>query len=291
MPPAKRRPRRGIRVESGNQLTLNVYRRSLASGITPEGWLAIEGPMLFADALQLAGYGAGIPPEDQNRLKIHSVLATEREADRFTGPLRKVSQEATVTLISERLYKRVTRVETPRGIAALVELPPRDFDVTLSRPDALAVVACGLQDPGNLGTIIRSAQALGAAALVALENTVSPFNPKALRSSAGAAFRLPIFTGWAPESLIRRLRGLRMRIVATDRHSPRLLTEEDLRGPVAILIGQESAGLDDALRHSADALVGIRIRRDTDSLNAAAAATIFLYEAARQRGFRFDEPV
>jgi RNA methyltransferase, TrmH family len=286
-----RRPPLGVLVESGNQLVLRVYRRSLAAGITPEGWLAIEGPILFADALELTGYGDGAQTDVQNSVKIHSVLATEREADRFAAALRTLPKDTEITLISERLFKRVARTETPRGIAALIELPQYDFDATLSRAHALALVACGLQDPGNIGTMIRSAQALGAAALVALQNTVSPFNPKALRSSAGAAFRLPIFTGWEPESLIRRLRGLGLRIVATDRRSDRLLTEEDLRGPVAVLIGQEAAGLDEDLVRSADARVAIRIRRDTDSLNAAAAATIVLYEAARQRRFRFDEPV
>ena len=283
------RPSRGVVVESGNHVALNLYRRSLAAGVTPEGWLAIEGPILFADALELAldlpAAGAG----HQSQLKIHSVLATEREADRFADGLRKLPRETEITLVSERLFKRVARTETPRGIAALVELPLRSFDTVLSQPDALAVVACGLQDPGNLGTMMRSAQALGAAALITLQNTVSPFNAKALRSSAGAAFRLPVFTGLEPDSLIRRLRGLGIRIVGTDRHSAKPLTDEDLRGRVAILIGQEAAGLDEGLRRNADVHLAVRIRRGTESLNAAAAATIFLYEAARQRGFRFDE--
>lgn len=283
------RSRRGVLVESGNQRVLSVYRRSLASGITREGWLAIEGPILFADALQLAGYHGQV--DSQDRIKIHSVLATEREADRFAEPLRTLPKDTEITLTSERLFRRVAMTETPRGIAALIELPERDFDATLGRADALAVVACGLQDPGNIGTMIRSAQAFGAAALLALKDTVSPFNPKALRSSAGALFRLPVFTGLEQESLVRRLRSLGMRIVAADRRGDRLATEEDLRGRVAILIGQEAAGLDENLLRSADVRAALPIRRDTDSLNAAAAATIFLYEAARQRGFRFHEPV
>jgi TrmH family RNA methyltransferase len=283
------RSRRGVLVESGNQRVLSVYRRALASGTTREGWLAIEGPILVADALQLAGHYGQV--DTQDGIKIHSVLATEREADRFAEPLRTLPRDTEITLTSERLFRRVAMTETPRGIAALVELPERDLDATLGRADAAAVVACGLQDPGNIGTMIRSAQAFGAAALLVLKDTVSPFNPKALRSSAGAVFRLPIFTGLEQESLVRRLRGLEMRIVAADRRGDRLAAEEDLRGRVAILIGQEAAGLDDNLLRSSDVRVAIRIRRDTDSLNAAAAATIFLYEAARQRGFRFHEPV
>lgn len=280
---------RRVLVGSGNQRVLSVYRRGLAAGTTREGWLAIEGPILFADAVQLASYEG--QTENQERLKIHSVLATEREAERFAEPLRLLPKDTEITLTSERLFRRVAMTETPRGIAALVELPQRDLDATLGRADALAVVACGLQDPGNIGTMVRSAQAFGAAALLALNGTVSPFNPKALRSSAGAAFRLPLFTGLEQESLVLRLHGLGVRIVAAEGRSDRLLAEEDLRGRVAILIGQEASGLDEHLRRAADSRVAIRIRRDTDSLNAAAAATVFLYEAARQRGFRFHEPV
>jgi tRNA G18 (ribose-2'-O)-methylase SpoU len=284
------RPPRHVVVESVHHRVLKVYRRGLATGITAEGWLAIEGPILFGDAVELAGGSDTAVADRENRLKIHSVLVTALEADRFAEAFRSLPDDTEIIVIPDRLFKSVTRIETPRGIAALVELPKHGFDATLSRPEALAIVACGLQDPGNIGTTIRSAQALGAAALITLQNTVSPFNPKALRSSAGAALRLPIFTGLDPESLIGRLRGLGMRIVATDRRSDRSLIEEDLRGRVAFLIGQEAAGLEESLRRAADARVGIRIRRDTDSLNAAAAATICLYEAARQRGFRFHEP-
>jgi len=281
---------RAVRVESGHQLALKVYRSSLAAGTTPEGWLAIEGPLLFEDAFRLtAGSGAG--QDDGSRVKIRSVLATDREARRLADFFRRLPRDTEITLVPERLFKRVAMTETPRGIAALVELPPSDLDGTLRRPAALAVVACGLQDPGNLGTMVRSAQALGAAALLTLQNTVSPFNPKAMRASAGAALRLPIFTGLNQDSVLQRLRGLGMRIIATDRRSDRFLSDEDLRGRIAILIGQEAAGLDENLRRGADSRVAIRIRRDTDSLNAAAAATICLYEAARQRGFQFNEPL
>ena len=246
---------------------------------------------MVADALRMAAADAQAGLDPGSSLKIHSVLATERAADRLAQPIRALPRGAEIMLVPERLFKRVAMTETPRGIAALVELPQRSFDAAMNQAGALAVIACGLQDPGNIGTIMRSAHALGAAALVTLQKTVSPFNPKALRSSAGAAFRLPVFTGWEAESLLRRLRSLGMRIVATDRRSPRSVTEEDLSGRVAVLVGQEAAGLDESLRRSADARVAIPIRPDTDSLNAAAAATIVLYEAARQRGFRFHEPL
>jgi RNA methyltransferase, TrmH family len=293
----RRRRRRplGRIIQSANHTFAQVFRRSLASGTTPEGWLAIEGPILFDEALRAGGY---LKPAGQPRtggtggaVKIVSVMATERGAERFAEALTRLRKESEVTLVSERLYNQLSQTESPRGIAALVELPERSLDRAAGRPNALVVVACGLQDPGNLGTLVRSAQALGASALVTLHRTVSPFNPKAIRSSAGAVLQLPVFTGAEPASLLRRLRILGLRILAADRHGSVPVQQADLRGALAVLIGQEAAGLDEDLARQADAHVAIAIRRDTDSLNAATAASIFLYEAARQRGFQFDEPV
>jgi RNA methyltransferase, TrmH family len=284
-------PRRQQVDNAGHPLIRN-FRRSLGTGSTPEGWLAVEGPILFAEALHAGGYledsgGAAGPAT----LKIQSVLATEREAEKFDAGLRKLPEDCELTIIPDWLFHRIAQTETPRGIAAFVELPAREIDEALGRVNALALVACGLQDPGNLGSIMRSGQAFGASALLALRNTVSPFNVKAVRSSAGAIFRLPVFTDLDPESMLARLHTLGLRIVAADRHSPVPVDQVDLRGPVAVLIGQEAAGLDDDLSRSADARAAIFIRRETDSLNAAAAASIFLYEAARQRGLHVDEPV
>src|SRR5579863_7215541 len=175
------RSRRAVSPQAASRRTLAVYRRSLADGVTPGGWLAVEGPIMVADALRMAAADAeaGLGPESS--LRIHSVLATERAADRLAAPLRALPRGAEITLVPERLFKRVAMTETPRGIAALVELPQRSFDAVMNQAGALAVIACGLQDPGNIGTIMRSAHALGAAALVTLQKTVSPFNPKALR--------------------------------------------------------------------------------------------------------------
>jgi RNA methyltransferase, TrmH family len=284
-------PRRH-RVDHAGHPVIRAFRRSLVTGVTPEGWLAIEGPILFTEALQTGGYiDEPSSTQGSERLKIQGVLATEREAEKLDHALRKLPDECEVTLVPEWLFQRMSQTETPRGIAALVELPAHQIDEALGRPNALALVACGLQDPGNMGSMVRSAQAFAASALLTLRNTVSPLNAKAVRSSAGAIFRLPVFTDLDPASILERLRKLGLQILATDRHSAVPLQQVDLTGPWAVLIGQEAAGLDDDLSRQADARAAIFIRRDMDSLNAAAAASIFLYEAARQRGFHFDEPV
>jgi TrmH family RNA methyltransferase len=192
-----------------------------------------------------------------------------------------------VAEVPDRLFRQVAATESPQGIAALVELRAPSLDDSIARADALLIIACGLQDPGNLGTILRSAQAFGATALVTLRDTVSPFNPKAVRASAGAVFHLPIFAAQKTGSLFPRLRQAGVRIVATDRRSPAKIMGADLRGPAAILIGSEAVGIPPEIAAEADMRLSIPIRPGIDSVNAATAASIFLYEAARQRRFKY----
>lgn len=263
-------------VESSANPLLKVFRRALAEGTTRDGWLAVEGPLLVEEALR-----AG------ERATVHSVLVSDDALRRSQPLLERLPPACEVTQIPDRLFRQIAQTETPQGIAALVELRAANLEAVLGAQDALLIVACGLQDPGTLGTILRSAQAFGASALIALEATVSPFNPKAARASAGAVFHVPVLVGESAESLFPQLRAARIRVVGTDPHSPARIAEADLRGRLAILIGQEAAGLPAEIARQAEMLVSIPIRAGMDSLNAATAASIVLYEVARQREFRY----
>ncbi len=275
---------------------LKVFRRALAEGTTREGWLAVEGPLLIEEALKAFARAANVGrarvghaydggPND--RTIIHCVLFSRSAEQKFARLLQRLPQEAEVARVSDRLFQQVAQTPSPQGIAALVELKTHDLATVLGRRDVLLLVACGLQDPGNLGTMMRSAQALGGTALITLEATVSPFNPKAVRSSAGAIFRLPVLRNMEADALLAQLRARGVCIVAADRRSPSPLTRADLRGSVAFLIGKEATGLDEDIAREAGLRLSIPIRPGTDSVNAATAAGIFLYEAARQRGFLY----
>lgn len=255
---------------------LKVFHRALAEGVTHDGWLAVEGPHLLEEALRAPANGV-----------VHSVLVAHNAARKFRDLLGRVPKEAEVAQVSERLFAQVAQTQAPQGIAALVELPAQDLDAILARPDAFLLIGCGLQDPGNIGVIMRSGQALGATALITLPETVSPFNPKAVRASAGTIFRFPIFHKLEPDDLFQRLRAAGVRIIAADQHSPSLLWQADLRPSVAIMIGREGTGLAPGLFKEASQLLSIPIHPETESINAATAASIFLYEAARQRTFRY----
>ena len=255
---------------------VKVYRRALAKGTTREGWLAVEGPFLVKEALAAAP-----------AVRTHSVLITESGVAKFSGLLQALPAEAEAVQVPDRLFQQVAQTQNPQGIAALVELPHDNLDTILAGQNLLLLVACGLQDPGNLGTLMRSAAAFGASAICTLADTVDPFNPKAVRSSAGAIFHVPVLSGLSVHDLVSRLRADGVCIVAADRHSPSPLCRADLRGSVAIMVGREASGLPPEIAREAALVLSIPLRPGMDSVNAATAGSVFLYEAARQRGFKY----
>ncbi len=263
-------------ISSPTNSVLKVYRRALAKGTTREGWLAVEGPFLVEEALAAAP-----------AVCIHSVLAAESGLAKFARLMKRLPAEAEAVQVPDHLFEQVAQTQNPQGIAALVELPPYNLDTILEDRNLLLLVACGIQDPGNLGTLMRSAAAFGASALFTLQETVCPFNPKAVRSSAGAIFRLPVLAGFAAHELLDRLRTAQVRIIAADRHSLSPLHEADLSGSLAIMVGREASGLPPEIARQASLLLSIPIRQGMDSVNVATAAGVFLYEVARQRGFRY----
>jgi TrmH family RNA methyltransferase len=263
-------------VLSPSNPVLKIFRRALLDGTTRQGWLGLEGPLLLQEALNA-----------RPAVSVQCVLVGESAASKFQELLDRLPKEAELVRVSDRMFEQIAATQTPQGVAALVEICPPDLDTILSRRGVVLLIACGIQDPGNIGTIVRSGQALGASALITLRETVSPFNPKAVRASAGAVLRLPIIRNQHADPLFARLRRARVRIIACDRHSPSSLAQADLKGSIAFLIGKEASGLPPEAARAADLLLSIPIRPETDSVNAATAAGIFLYEAARQRGFAY----
>ena len=146
----------------------------------------------------------------------------------------------------------------------------------------LVIVLSGIQDPGNLGTILRSAEAFGASGVLLGEGTVSQFNSKAVRASAGSAFRLPVVAVKLEEA-IPHLREAGLRLVATSSHGGTPADQANLASPFAVFIGNEGSGLPGELMSQMDETAAVPHAGQVESLNAAVAASILLYEAARQR--------
>ena len=199
---------------------------------------------------------------------------------------------------TDRLFEGVADTEHPQGVAALVAPRAATLDDLLrvhgEACSPLLVVLAGVQDPGNVGTILRTASAFGATGAVTTASgqsgTASPFSPKALRASAGAALHLPILAGMSLPILLTQLRVADVRTLASSVHNPRegdspLLAPWEVNWcePVALLVGNEGAGLPEEVERSADARIRIPMASGIESLNAAAAAAVLFYEAARQR--------
>jgi TrmH family RNA methyltransferase len=189
-----------------------------------------------------------------------------------------------VVELPPEVFSSAVTTESPQGIAALVA--PRIFSIeeALRGESPLVVVAAGLQDPGNLGTLIRSAEAFGASGVVGLPGTVSQWNAKAMRASSGSVFRLPVVAA-SEDEVFSRLRSLGIRSFAAVAERGFSLTGAPLSGPAALMIGNEGRGLSPELLARADGRITIPCPGPVESLNAGVAGSILLYEASRQRGF------
>jgi TrmH family RNA methyltransferase len=179
--------------------------------------------------------------------------------------------------VSARVLGKMAYRADPEGVIAIVEAPRRE----LPRGGTLYLVSVGMEKPGNLGAMARSAEAAGADALLVAEAQADVWNPNAIRASTGAVFGLPVV-----EATLTEIAGLGVGLVAAVVAAPARYTEVDLTAPAAFLVGAEDRGLPAAWRRAADVEVSIPVRRGggADSLNAATAAAILLFEAVRQRG-------
>ncbi|MBS1805931.1 MAG: RNA methyltransferase [Acidobacteria bacterium] len=232
--------------------------------------VAVEGPIMIAEALRTG-------------LKIDCVFAAQ-EAEKLLSTLSLPISVDTL-LIPRSVLASVLTTDNPQPLAALVE-PPRwtwkeVVEPASDRPQLILVLA-GIQDPGNLGAILRSAEAFGASGIVSLPGTVSEWNPKTLRAAAGSVFRLPIVHGVL--SMFANLREMGIRILTTSAQGGEAATRTDLTGRLAFVIGNEGNGVSEAVAAKADGAITIPCPGPVESLNAAVAASVLLYEASRQRG-------
>jgi TrmH family RNA methyltransferase len=222
-----------------------------------------EGPNLVEEALR--------------RGFVVEVFATDDALDRFGETL----VGAPVHRVTDRAAKALSDTVTPVGLVAVCTMPqPRLTDVLADGPQLVAV-AVETSEPGNAGTLIRLADAMGADAVVLAGNSVDPYNGKCLRSSAGSIFALPVLSEPDTEGVIAALRGVGLQVLATTLDGETSLVDADVSRATAWLFGSEAHGLAPEVAALADARVHIPMRGGAESLNVAAAAAICLYESSR----------
>ncbi len=235
----------------------------------------LEGPKLVREALA-AGVTlveAAASPRAEASLEGGAAVALLRERE---VPVRRMAAE---------LLASLSELEAAQGLLALARRPTFGEGLVF-RGTPLVLVADGVQNPGNLGGLLRTAEAAGATGAILTAGCADPFSWKALRGSMGSAFRLPHLRGLAIGDALAALASRGVAVLATAADGERRYDEADLRGPVALVVGSEGAGLPAAVRERADARLRVPLAAPVESLNVGVAAALVLFEAARQRGFR-----
>jgi TrmH family RNA methyltransferase len=275
-------------ITSRDNRWLKLFRMALRGGLpTESGSVGVEGLRLVEEALT-------------SGCRIEAVLFSEsgeRHRNKLSPLIDRPEMGFPVLQTTDRLFEGVADTEHPQGVAALVV--PREtqlgdlFSAPAGKCSPLLVVLAGVQDPGNVGTILRTAAAFGTTGAVTSatgqSGTASPFSPKALRASAGAALHVPLVHGAALGILLTQFKLNGISTIATCAHEDSLAHSPvapwaiDWCQPIALLVGNEGAGLPEDVVHSADARIHIPLERQVESLNAAAAAAVLFYEAFRQR--------
>lgn len=259
------------RVSGRHNPRLKELRQAFRRGeLTSHGECAIEGVKLVEEAIR-------------SGQRLSGMFFSESARPLAEKMLPQIAARVEMLLLPDSLFNSIVPSDSPQGVAALVKIRAVSASQVFERADTgPIVVAAGLQDPGNVGTILRSAEAFGAAGVFFTEGTVSPYNTKVLRGSAGSIFRLPVVQMPSAE-LIPFLRQHGTRLIATSSHRGTPLHQSDWRLPVAIFIGNEGAGLSRELLHQMDETAVIPQAAQVESLNAGVAASIVLYEWARSR--------
>jgi len=251
---------------------LRALKQRSASG----GLCLVEGPKLALEAL-----GAG--------LRLVEAAASPRAETTAVGA-RALAELRThgvpVRRMAEALLDSLSEAGTSQGLVALAERPRFEADRVFEAKDGaepLVLVVDAVQDPGNLGALLRSAEAAGATGALLTTGCADPLSWKALRGSMGSAFRLPHATGLTIDDALARLEAHGVAVYATAADGDRRYDEADLRGAVAVVVGREGAGLSAAFQASAAARLRIPLAAPVESLNVGVAAALVLFEAARQR--------
>ncbi len=233
---------------------------------TAAGRFLAEGPNLVGAAAQLG--------------LVEAVFATEAAAQRY----RTMLEGLKVYTCTEQAMEALSETVTPMGLVAKCQLPNTTLEDALAANPSLVAIGDDISDPGNAGTLIRLADAMGAGAVIFTGDTVDPYNGKCVRSSAGSIFTIPVVSVPDTTALIAELRGAGLQILATVVHGDNLSLDDAeplLEAPTAWLFGTESHGLPEVVAGLADHRVTIPMSGSAESLNVAIAAGICLYQSAR----------
>ena len=259
------------RIEGRHNALVKELRQAFSRAeLTSDGYCAIEGFRILEEAIR-------------SGLRFRAVFFSESAVPRAEKLLSQLGAQVETLLLADKLFSSAVPSDAPQGVAALARWKELSReDVLAKSPAGPILVIAGVQDPGNLGTILRSAEAFGAGGVLLGEGTVSPYNPKVVRASAGSVFRVPLARTKLSESL-GWMKDHGLRLVGTASHKGTPLDQAKMAGPLAIFVGSEGSGLPRDLIKEMNDIVAIPQVPQVESLNVGVAASIVLYEVMRQK--------
>lgn len=270
----EREQRRAMEIitSSANQKVKILRLLSQKAGREKCGLFLLEGARLVEDALL-----SGAP--------LDTVFVSESAylGGKFSSLLEEIEKkDLTVTALADKLFNSVSETQHSQGLLAAAPIPKEEA-ADFSKPGGLYLLLDGVQDPGNLGTLLRTADAAGMDGVFLLKGTADVYNPKVVRASMGALFHVKVMSVSDGEGFLKALRQKGISLVAGDLSGEASYDEADLRGSLMIAVGNEGNGISDLVRREADKLVRIDMPGRAESLNAAIAAGVLIFEALRQR--------
>ena len=222
--------------------------------------------------------------------KLKAVYVAEefaKNADNGTV-LNEIQQKCTQAnaiyeIVADNVFKSVSDTQTPQGIMAVVEMPSYSLSELLSGNNTHLLILESIQDPGNLGTMVRTGEGAGVTGIIMNKTTVDLFNPKTIRSTMGSIYRVPFYVTDDLAGTMKELQGKGISLYAAHLKGEHSYDEEDYTKACGFLIGNEGNGLSDEIANLADTYIKIPMEGQVESLNAAISATLLMYEANRQR--------
>lgn len=184
--------------------------------------------------------------------------------------------------VSEKIFREISDTETPQGILAIIKMQKRELSVAQTG-GGLFIILDSVRDPGNMGTIIRTADAAGFSGVIVCKGSVDVYNPKVLRSTMGSVFHIPVYTGLETVDVIRLLKADGISVYASHLKGEASIYNVDLSANAALVIGSEAEGISNETAGEADRLVRIPMPGNAESLNASVAAAVMIFESVRQR--------
>lgn len=245
------------------------YRDSLGMFVA-EGMRIVEECATSAWPVEVCIYTEAAASRERTRVIIDKLAATK----------------CRMVIVPEDIYNKISDTEQPQGIMAVIKKRQASITQMITQDNILPliVVLDGIQDPGNAGTIIRTADAAGCTGVIMLKGSADIYAGKTVRATMGSLFHLPVIEGVTPEDLVSELRQSGVTLLATCLQKSDVYYQLDFTKPVAIILGNEGQGVSHELIEAANARINIPLVGQAESLNVAVAAGVIIYEAVRQRG-------